>query len=108
MKPLLWSPLAERDVADAAYWYANEGGVALGEEFLVRVDACLELIGRFPQTGSSAHAGLFPDLPVPLRFLLLKRFDRYLVYYLDLPGRIVVVRVWNASRGLDALMGEHD
>lgn len=106
MKPLVWSPLAERDVVDAAYWYAKEGGLALGEEFLACVDACLERISRFPKAGSSAHAGLFPELPVPLRFRLLKRFDRYLVYYLDLPERTVVVRVWNASRGLDALMGE--
>lgn len=104
MKTLVWSPLAERDVADAAYWYAKEGGLALGEEFLAGVDACLEQVGRFPQTGSAAHAGLFPDLPVPLRFLLLKRFDRYLIYYLDLPERVVIIRIWDASRGLDALM----
>lgn len=108
MKPLVWSPLAQRDVVDTAYWYAKEGGLALGEEFLARVDACLEQIGLFPQAGSSAHAGLFPDLPAPLRFVLLKRFDRYLVYYLDLPERIVVVRIWNVSRGLDALMDESE
>jgi len=32
-------------------------------------------------------------------------FDRYLVYYLDLPSCIQVVRVWDASRGLDDLLG---
>jgi toxin ParE1/3/4 len=41
---------------------------------------------------------------VPLRFLSLKRFENHLVYYLDLPGHVDVIRVWHAARGLDALL----
>ncbi|MEN9477363.1 MAG: hypothetical protein RLZZ300_1504, partial [Pseudomonadota bacterium] len=44
------------------------------------------------------------DLPSPLRFLPLKRFEHHLVYYIELPDYVEVIRVWHASRGLAALM----
>ena len=50
------------------------------------------------------HAALIPDLPAPMRFFPMQRFEHYLIYYLDLPDHVEVVRVWNASRGLQALM----
>ena len=40
-----------------------------------------------------------------LRFLPLKRFERHLVYYIDLPDHVEVIRVWHAARGLGALIG---
>ena len=50
------------------------------------------------------HARLIPDLPVALRFLPVAGFERHLVFYLDLPARVDVVRIWNCDRGLHALM----
>ena len=104
MKPVEWRPLARRDAADAAYWYARQGGLPLGEAFLSEVDATLDTIARHPAVGSARHAEHAADLPSPLRFLPLKRFEHHLVYYIDLPDHIEVVRVWHAARGLQALM----
>ena len=40
----------------------------------------------------------------PLRDFLIKHFERYLLYYLDLPTHVEVLRIWNSARGLAALM----
>lgn len=108
MKPVEWRPQARRDATEAAWWYAREGGLPLGEAFLDAVDATLDCIAGQPATGSLRHAHCAPGLPSPLRFLPLRRFDRYLVYYLDLPEHVEVVRIWHASRGLQALMAEQE
>jgi len=104
VKPVDWTPRAKLDSAEVAYWYAQQGDVLLAESFLAELEAAVELISGFPQAGSMLHARVFPDLPTPLRFVRLKRFERYLLYYVDRPGRLDIVRVWDASRGLDALM----
>jgi toxin ParE1/3/4 len=106
VKTVEWRIQARRDVAEAAYWYARQGGLPLGEAFLAEVDATLDRIARHPAIGSTRHAEHVPDLPTPLRFLPLQRFDHHLVYYLDLPEHVEVIRVWHASRGLEALMVE--
>lgn len=104
MKPIEWRPRAEEDVADAALWFARQGGLVLGEHFLATVDAALKRIAAFPAAGSTRHAWVGEGFPVPLRFVVLPVFDRYLVYYLDLPDHVDIIRVWDTARGLDALM----
>lgn len=106
MKPIEWRPRAERDVAEAALWFARQGGLALGERFIATVDAALARIAAFPEAGSARHAWVTEELPVPLRLTVLPVFDRYLIYYLDLPDCVDILRVWDASRGLDALMDQ--
>ena len=76
----------------------------MGERFLSEVQASLLQVARFPGSGSLRHAEYFVGLPAPLRFLPIKTFERYLLYYLDLPTHVEVIRVWNASRGLQALL----
>jgi len=105
VKPIEWRPSAEHDVAEAAYWYARRGGLVLGERFLAAVDAVLAQFSEFPSSGSLRHADVVDGASGPLRFSVVSDFDRYLVYYLDLPSCIQVVRVWDASRGLDDLLG---
>ncbi len=90
---------------ESAYWYARQGGLSLGDAFLAEVDAALKSIAKHPGSGSTRHAEHAPDLPSPLRFLPLKRFERHLVYYIDLPDHVEVIRVWHAARGLGALIG---
>lgn len=106
VKRIEWRPRAEQDVADAALWFARQGGLVLGERFIATVDATLLRIAACPGAGSARHAWVSDDLPVPLRFVILPVFDRYLVYYLDLPDRVDILRVWDTSRGLDALMDQ--
>ncbi|MFT4196459.1 MAG: type II toxin-antitoxin system RelE/ParE family toxin [Pseudoxanthomonas sp.] len=108
MKPVEWRPQARRDAADVAYWHARQGGLQLGEAFLAEVDATLDTIARHPGIGSTRHAEHVADLPLPLRFLPLKRFEHHLVYYIDLPDHVEVVRVWHAARGLEALTEDEE
>lgn len=106
LRPILWRPAAEHDAADIAAYYAAEGGLALELGFIDALAAAFEVIARHPASGSTRHAGLFPELPVPLRFHPLRRFERILVYYMDVSTHVEVIRVWDASRGLDALLDD--
>lgn len=103
-RPLHWRQSALDDIETLATYYTGEGGAALGLKFVAALEAATALIAEFPDSGSRRHAYLFPDLPMPLRFHPLQRFDRVLVYYLALPRHVEIVRVWNAARGLEALL----
>lgn len=105
MKRARWRPAARDDADDAVAWFAAQGGVALALAFIDALESAIDLIRRHPGAGSQRHAALVPGLPAPLRFAPLNRFDRYLVYYLDLPDHIEVIRIWDAARGLGPLLG---
>ena len=104
LKPLRWRPAAERDAATLATHYAAEGGARLELQFIAALAAAFELIREHPGCGSTRHAALFPELPVPLRFHPLRRFDRIVVYYMDQPTHVEVIRIWHTARGLDVIM----
>lgn len=106
MKRVEWSLQARRDAADSADWYVGQGGLALGERFLAQIHVSLMRLGQFPAIGSTRHADCIPGLPFPLRFVPVAQFERYLIYYLDLPSHVEVIRVWDSARGLTALLEE--
>lgn len=108
MKPLRWRPLARRDVDAAADWHASQGGLELELAFISALEAAADLVARHPASGSTRHAGLFPDLPAPLRFLPLKTFERYLIYYLEFGDHVEIVRVWDAARDFPDLPGDSE
>lgn len=108
MKRPFWRPLARQDVDAAAEWYAGQGGMALELAFIEALEATIDLIARHPASGSTRHAALFPDLATPVRFFTLKKFDRYLIYYLELPDRIEIIRVWDAACDAGNLSGDTD
>lgn len=108
MKSVLWRPLALRDADEAAAWYASQGGLALELVFIDALQDATDRIHHMPGIGSMRHAPLMPDTPVPLRFHPIARFDRYLIYYLDHPELLEIVRVFNASRGLSTLVDSSD
>ncbi|MBH1636836.1 type II toxin-antitoxin system RelE/ParE family toxin [Stenotrophomonas maltophilia] len=103
MKPSHWSPAAVRDLDEAAAWYAGQGGQVLEIGFIDAVESVVKLIEAHPGAGSALHADLLPSLAAPLCFHPVRRFDGYLIYYVELPAHISIVRVWNASRGMEAL-----
>ena len=103
MKPSHWSPAAVRDLDQAAGWYADQGGEVLEIGFIDAVESVVKLIEAHPGAGSALHAGLLPSLPAPLRFHPVRRFTGYLIYYVELPAHVSIVRIWNASRGMEAL-----
>src|SRR5947209_15258816 len=51
---LVIDPRVEWDLSDAYGWY-EEQRTGLGEDFLVRVDACIEAIVRHPEAYATAH-----------------------------------------------------
>ena len=108
MKRIHWQPLATQDAREAADWYASQGGLALELAFIAELETAIDLIARHPASGSVRHARLFPELPAPLRFHALKRFNQFLIYYLELQDHIEIVRMWHVARGLDALLEETD
>lgn len=101
---LVWRPAAQRDATEIAAYYAKQGGASLELGFLGELEAVLELVVAHPGAGSKRHAGLFPELPAPLRFHPLRHFERILVYYMALPKRVEIIRIWDAARGLQALL----
>lgn len=106
---LTWRRAAERDAAALARYYVDRGGTSLEVAFLDELEAAFNLIVAYPESGSTRHADLFPELPAPLRFHPLRRFERILVYYVMAPDHVEIIRVWNATRGLEALLDDaHD
>ncbi len=104
MKPLRLREQAKSDADEAAAWYAKQGGLALELAFVDALEAAYGLICRHPRIGSTRHAEHAADLPSPLRFLPLKRFEHHLIYYIELPQHVEIIRVWHASRGLETLI----
>lgn len=51
---LVIAPEAEQDLDEAYLWYERQR-VGLGEEFLTSVDACIEFICQFPESGQIVH-----------------------------------------------------
>jgi toxin ParE1/3/4 len=103
MKPVKWRAQARGDTSEAADWYGTNGDKAIELAFVAAVEAAQALIAAHPAVGSIRHADVISNLPAPLRFVRLERFERYLIYYLDLPTHVEVLRIWNTARGLDAL-----
>lgn len=104
MKRVQWRPQARQDAAESAAWYATHRGMMVELAFIDALQDAEARLSQFPASGSVRHANLLPNSVEPLRFTPLPAIARYLIYYLDLPTHVEVVRVWNAARGLDALM----
>jgi plasmid stabilization system protein ParE len=85
---LILAPEAEQDIAEAYGWYEGQR-VGLGEEFLSRVDACIQGILRNPERHRVVHENY--------RRGLLRRFP-YAVFYEHAAGVVTVYCVFHTSR----------
>jgi plasmid stabilization system protein ParE len=85
---LILAPEAERDVAEAYAWYESQR-VGLGEDFLVRVDACIQAIRRHPEMCPVVHEGY--------RRGLVRRFP-YATFYEYADDTVTVYCVFHTSR----------
>ncbi|MGH8461786.1 MAG: type II toxin-antitoxin system RelE/ParE family toxin [Stenotrophobium sp.] len=106
-KPVIPRPCADTDI-DEIFVYLWRHSPQAARKFLDAVAFAFDLLGEQPSIGSSRHAGYFPDLPRPLRFHPLKEFERILIYYVDDADCVDVIRIWDAARGLEALLLEAD
>jgi len=106
-KPVVQRPQADRDI-DEILAFLRKDSAAVAGRFLDSVEATYALLADQPAIGSPRHAGFCPELPHPLRFHPLKDFPRILVYYMDRPDVVEVIRLWDAARGLEALVEDFD
>lgn len=85
---LIIDPTVECDLSDAYAWY-EEQRAGLGEDFLVRIDACIEGILRHPEAYSSVHERY--------RRALVRRFP-YAVFYDYGDGTVTAYGVFHTAR----------
>jgi len=85
---LIVAPEAEQDIAEAYAWYERQR-VGLGEDFLSRVDACIQGICRAPQAHATVHENY--------RRGLVRRFP-YAVFYEYADEKVTVYCVFHTSR----------
>lgn len=105
IKHVVQRPLADADI-DEIFRSLRRDSPKAAAKFLDAVQAAYELLGAHPASGSRRHARYCPKLPYPLRFFPLGDFPRILIYYIQRPSAVEVIRVWDAARGLEALMGD--
>jgi toxin ParE1/3/4 len=89
--------LATQDLRDTAAHYATEVDAATARQFIDAVEQAFILISRQPGIGSPRYA---VELDWPgLRTLQVERFP-YLVFYLEQPDHLEVLRVLHTHRDL--------
>jgi plasmid stabilization system protein ParE len=86
--PLLITPEAEEDLADARTWYERrrEG---LGDRFVLSVEAALDRIRRIPEGATEVFPGV--------RRVVVRRFP-YAVFYRVEPDQLAVIAVYHTKR----------
>lgn len=103
-KPVVRRPAAVDDIDAIADWLASEASADIARRFIDVTENILTLLGEQPAIGSTRHAEWLPDMPYPLRFHPVRGFPRLLIYYMDCPRHVEVIRVWDAARGLESLL----
>ena len=85
---LIVSPEAVEDIVEACRWYENRRP-GLGEDFLDRIDACIQTIRRMPE--------VYPIVFEDYRRGLLRRFP-FAVIYDYIGGTVTIYGVFHTSR----------
>lgn len=88
LRNLIILPEAELDVTQAYIWY-EEQELGLGEEFLRRVDDCIQFIRRNPEMYQVAHENY--------RRAIVRRFP-YVVFYEYSETTVIVYAVFHCSQ----------
>jgi plasmid stabilization system protein ParE len=86
--PMIITPEAEADLADARTWY-NRQRAGLGEEFLLSVEAAFDLIRRMPEAGTEVRPGV--------RRVVVQRFPYGVFYQVD-ADQIGIIAVYHSRR----------
>lgn len=102
-KPVVHRPAADRDLDEIVGFLRRESR-QVAQRFAEAVAAAARLIGDHPGIGSARHAEICQELPMQLRFHPVAGFPRILIYYVEGPDVVEIVRIWDAARGLEALL----
>lgn len=96
-----FSAAALSDEESAIGWYLTEAGSTVAQRFTTALANAYELISAAPYVGSLRHAH---SLEIPgLRTVKVERFP-YLVFYIERPDSIDVVRVLHTRQDSSPLM----
>ena len=102
MKPAKLRPLAEDDLVDAARYYAQEGGLALGGRMFDAALAALKPIQRQPSMGSPRR-GQLCEIP-GLRAWRVTGFPLQWFYF-ETDDHLDVVRLLGDRQDIAAILG---
>jgi toxin ParE1/3/4 len=93
--------IARRDLVEIADYIANDNHAA-ADAFLEAAVRTFDTLSRWPHSGRgySNRAGRFKRL----RFVSVRGFGNYNVYYRPMPGRVEIVRVIHAARDARRLL----
>jgi plasmid stabilization system protein ParE len=86
--PLIITPEAELDLADAKSWYGRQRE-GLGERFLLCVEVALDHIHSFPEAAPEVYPGV--------RRVVVRQFPYGVFYRID-PDQIAVIAVYHSKR----------
>lgn len=103
MKPVRVRPLADSEV-DAHADYIARDSLDAALRFLNAVQEAYDQIGDHPGIGSRRYAS-FPLLE-GLRMWAVPDFGNYLVFYLERPDHVDVLRVLHGARDIPVALGE--
>jgi toxin ParE1/3/4 len=84
MKPVVFHPLAEQEVTDAAAYYEAQK-LGLGLEYLGEVEHAVNFLARYPEAGAKIRG--------PIRRLSLPKFPYALLYRVLGDGQIRVLAI---------------
>jgi toxin ParE1/3/4 len=99
-KPVIRRQRARSDVEDAAYYYYENGGEVLELRFIDAVEETFSLVAEMPGIGSPRYAEILQRSG--LRCFRVKRFP-YLVFYIEHPDRIDMLRILHQRRDIPAI-----
>lgn len=88
---LIIAPEAAADLEEAYTWYEAQR-TGRGEDFLLRVDACIQAILRFPEMHAKFHKSY--------RRALVRKFP-YAVFYEHVGDTVTVFSVFHTSQDPD-------
>ncbi len=88
---LIVSPEAESDISEAYGWYERQRP-GLGEDFLRRVDACVQAVWRSPE--------IYPSVKGGYRRALVRKFP-FTVFFLADANAVTIYCIFHTSRDPD-------
>lgn len=98
-------PAARRDLIAQWVWYAEEGGLAVADQFLEAVDSTLRRVAEHPKSGRLLEPKLHPKLPVRV-VPVGNGFPNILLFYIATDGGVELIRALHGSRDLAAILDD--
>ncbi len=95
---------ARRDLIDIYRHLAREAGVRTASRFLAQAEATCERLAGMPSMGTRYEAE--DQALAAIRFFPIRRFKKYLVFYLPTSRGIDVVRVLHGARDIHGILAE--